>query len=69
MQFPTPAAAAGDAAAARAGALALLRTLQSKLPGSEEMAGKLQLLQEALQQVRCTWQAYECTLTCSPAAF
>lgn len=68
MQFPTPAAAAGDAAAARAGALALLRTLQ-KLPGSEEMAGKLQLLQEALQQVRCTWQAYECTLTCSPAAF
>lgn len=64
MQFPTPAAAAGDAAAARAGALALLRTLQSKLPGSEEMAGKLQLLQEALQQAPAdspassSWQQY-----------
>jgi hypothetical protein len=53
MEPPTPAAAAAaSAAAARADALPLLQGLRSKLAGSQEMAGKLAVLQDALQQVR-----------------
>jgi hypothetical protein len=52
MQPPKPAAAA-NGAPAHADALSLLHKLQSQLSGTEEMAGKLRVLQQALQQVRC----------------
>eukprot|EP00882_Tetradesmus_deserticola_P032052 GHRQ01036267.1.p1 GENE.GHRQ01036267.1~~GHRQ01036267.1.p1 ORF type:complete len:158 (+),score=67.64 GHRQ01036267.1:138-611(+) len=49
MQLPAAAAAKSE----HAEGLPLLRSLQAQLGSNEEVAGKLQLLEQALREVRC----------------
>jgi hypothetical protein len=57
-QAPTQAADA----AGHADALALLRSLRLQLSGSAEMAGKLNVLEQALQQVRRQHETQGCAV-------